>query len=501
MEIYQSPKTWKVFISLDQADAAEAEKLRDFLTENYKNTHCELEPQYEDNDIKTKTFITNSIRACDLFVLLLSKNSRSPNGHLETYLGWKYSEALNFSKRIKMIFLFLDDPNIFSPVFLQTISDIPVKTNKTKFCSQIFPQEGDKGLNYMALTAVLEELKIPKAYIPNEEYDIFICYKTEDYEYARIVYDMLVSKGFKVFFSKETLPKLGSAEYHEQIMQAIEQSRHMVLVVSSKENAESRWVKYEWRLFLGAILAGRKNGNLISVLAGKMRAEKLPIDLLIFEAIPLVRGEIERLIFYIDRDVEGIPKTFLEDIKVPDEEKQSFSEGDQAGKKPGEDISSYLRESTFENLQLSELLILDHLYGKPDISWTAQLIKDSIISLYPSLEIKSSQIQTAIHSLIEKGYFKEGVGNRLTIGDRTATYYRELKQITPEDQSKTEDFWRFNRLAKSGNAKAQLRLGYCYLTGEGVMKSRIKALKYFSRSANQGINLAKKYLRQFLDAI
>ena len=65
--------------------------------------------------------------------------------------------------------------------------------------------------------------------------DVFISYKSEDTEYANEIYDYLKSQNFQVFFSKETLPQLGSDEYHEQIDTAIERTRHMVVVSSSSE--------------------------------------------------------------------------------------------------------------------------------------------------------------------------------------------------------------------------------------------------------------------------
>lgn len=143
--------------------------------------------------------------------------------------------------------------------------------------------------------------------------DVFISYKSEDTEYANEIYDYLKSQNFQVFFSKETLPQLGSDEYHEQIDTAIERTRHMVVVSSSSENVLAKWVKYEWRLFLGEKLAGRKPGNLVTVIAGNMKIKDLPIALRNREVITLVPGEIEKLQKYIEQDLS--PET---DQEVPE---------------------------------------------------------------------------------------------------------------------------------------------------------------------------------------
>jgi len=59
----------------------------------------------------------------------------------------------------------------------------------------------------------------------------------------------------------------------------------------------AQWVKYEWRLFLGEKLAGRKGGNLITVIAGGMQMRELPIGLRHREVVAI--DEIERLLDYL----------------------------------------------------------------------------------------------------------------------------------------------------------------------------------------------------------
>jgi len=110
-------------------------------------------------------------------------------------------------------------------------------------------------------------------------FEVFISFKSEDERHARQVYDLLVANGLNVFFSRESLPRLGSDEYHKQIDAAIERAHHMVVVTSAAEHVTAQWVEYEWRLFLGELLAGRKRGNLITLLAEEMQIGDLPISL------------------------------------------------------------------------------------------------------------------------------------------------------------------------------------------------------------------------------
>ena len=129
-------------------------------------------------------------------------------------------------------------------------------------------------------------------------FDAFISYKSDDTIYARQVFEFLRSHGLRVFFSRESLPRLGSDEYHAQIDLAVERTRHMVVVTTSAEHAMAQWVQYEWRLFLGEKLAGRKDGNLITVIAGDMRIQDLPISLRNREVIVCVPDELPRLLEY-----------------------------------------------------------------------------------------------------------------------------------------------------------------------------------------------------------
>ncbi len=50
------------------------------------------------------------------------------------------------------------------------------------------------------------------AKLPAAEYDVFISYKSEDAAQAREVYEFLQAQGLQVFFSRESLPRLGSDE-------------------------------------------------------------------------------------------------------------------------------------------------------------------------------------------------------------------------------------------------------------------------------------------------
>ncbi len=98
-----------------------------------------------------------------------------------------------------------------------------------------------------------------------EPFDIFLCYKETDAQGRRTMesvlanemYHLLTKEGYKVFFARITLQdKIGSA-YEPYIFSALNSSKVMVVVGTSKENFEAPWVRNEWSRFLTMI----KNGE------------------------------------------------------------------------------------------------------------------------------------------------------------------------------------------------------------------------------------------------
>ena len=117
------------------------------------------------------------------------------------------------------------------------------------------------------------------------KYDVFISSKSEDYRIANDVYNFLASNDVKVFFADAQLKELGTSEYSDVIDNVIDSVKHMIVVGSKIEYIESKWVKTEWRAFTDEIRAGRKSGNIITILDGLSPAE-LPLALRNVQSFP-----------------------------------------------------------------------------------------------------------------------------------------------------------------------------------------------------------------------
>lgn len=112
-------------------------------------------------------------------------------------------------------------------------------------------------------------------------YDVFISFKSEDEDLARKVYDFLKQNGKETFFSKESLLQLGESEYEDAIYEALDNSKHLVLVASNPEYFKTDWVSREWKYFNNKNRKSEKKGNIVIILPGEYvtDTEKLPPQL------------------------------------------------------------------------------------------------------------------------------------------------------------------------------------------------------------------------------
>ncbi|GEM_PF-2235885 len=98
-----------------------------------------------------------------------------------------------------------------------------------------------------------------------EPYDIFICYKeidengkrTIDSVIAQDVYDELVKKGYRVFFSRISLEDKLGQEYEPYIFAALNSAKLMLAFGTSYDYYNAVWVKNEWSRFLKLMAKGK----------------------------------------------------------------------------------------------------------------------------------------------------------------------------------------------------------------------------------------------------
>ncbi len=115
-------------------------------------------------------------------------------------------------------------------------------------------------------------------------FDIFISYKatdgngnsTEDAKIAKRLYLELTNMGLKVFYSAESLEKIGKSQYKDEIDNALDQAKVMIVVLTNPDYAETQWVKYEWDSFYNDYLSGIKPEANLFTLVKNINVASLP---------------------------------------------------------------------------------------------------------------------------------------------------------------------------------------------------------------------------------
>ncbi len=131
-------------------------------------------------------------------------------------------------------------------------------------------------------------LTLPKS----GNYDVFISHKKEDYDLALDIYEFARKNLKEPFFDRFTLPELSEAQYRKSIMQALDVSKHFVVVFSDLDYLKSDWVSLEMEIFQSEKDEGRKpDSNFLMIATNKVYKEIIASNKTLIP-IEYRRGEI-----------------------------------------------------------------------------------------------------------------------------------------------------------------------------------------------------------------
>lgn len=112
-----------------------------------------------------------------------------------------------------------------------------------------------------------------------ESYNVFISCKSEDYDFAQPMHDFLIANGLKVFFADAELKEKAESQYADVIDEALDATKHLIVVATSIGHIKSKWVKYEWSTFSNDLKSNYRYGNLITILSPDITPRMLPASL------------------------------------------------------------------------------------------------------------------------------------------------------------------------------------------------------------------------------
>ena len=170
--------------------------------------------------------------------------------------------------------------------------------------------ESDARNLYRSEAKQIEELRKNIVEVSEHEqpYDIFICYKetddsgqrTIDSVIAQDVYDALIGKGYRVFFSRISLEDKLGTEYEPYIFAALNSAKIMLAFGTTYDYFNAVWVKNEWSRFL-KLMANDKEKYLIPCFKN-IDAYDIPKEFAKFQAQDMGKvGAIQDLVRGIDK--------------------------------------------------------------------------------------------------------------------------------------------------------------------------------------------------------
>jgi hypothetical protein len=110
-------KKFKIYISYVPNDSAIVGELYQFLTKNISPLKCVRRLYDKPDEPRIRLWAIKAIRTCDVFILLITKNSIKIEGWIKEFVSQEYAEALSFKRNI--ICIFLEDKNFFLRVLFK----------------------------------------------------------------------------------------------------------------------------------------------------------------------------------------------------------------------------------------------------------------------------------------------------------------------------------------------------------------------------------------------
>ena len=101
-----------------------------------------------------------------------------------------------------------------------------------------------------------------------DSFDAFISYSHDDEDVATKVYRFLRESSKETFFDRMSLPEMSDSDYEDAIMEALDKSRNLILVLSDLSALKSHWINLELKTFLHEVSEGRKaDGNVLLIVS------------------------------------------------------------------------------------------------------------------------------------------------------------------------------------------------------------------------------------------
>jgi hypothetical protein len=151
---------------------------------------------------------------------------------------------------------------------------------------------------------------------------VFISAASEDYSYAKDLFNYLKTKNIDVFLADTSILQGGDSEYFKVIAKEILNATHMFVIASQIEHFSKRWVEFEYESFIIEILDERKEkGTLLVLTAGTLIPNNIPYPLKMYQGVPFNPKKFNDLLKYLKSEKSsggGKPDDRTSENKYPD---------------------------------------------------------------------------------------------------------------------------------------------------------------------------------------
>ena len=162
------------------------------------------------------------------------------------------------------------------------INDEPCKESKSYKKAIEYARFSGNMENYEKAADLIEEYKAKYRQVKNQHPEgsqVFICFKdsgTDDANLGYKIYNKFSGK-YNIFFSKESLNTMKGNDYEPYIYHALTTAKAMIVICSSRDNLDSKWVHNEWWRFLSFAKSSEK--TVIPIFRETFSPSQLPEDL------------------------------------------------------------------------------------------------------------------------------------------------------------------------------------------------------------------------------
>ena len=320
-----------------------------------------------------------------------------------------------------------------------------------------------------------------------KKYDVFISSKSEDYPIAEKVYDFLVANGLTVFLASTELRRIGEAEYSEAVDAAIDGSHHMVVVTTSLEYLNSKWVRYEWTTFANDLRSNYKEGNLLTILGPKIQLKDLPTALRHKQSFS-IKSYKENILDYLYKDkrfdnLEAHLRTYSKPTPKP-QSKQWI----------------WIACAVVAIVIGAVAMFVKNRNTQPSIESTIAVETQRQDSITRALQAEADRLAQERARLEEQARKAEQQRKAEAAKPMATTTTTTAATATPKKvaTSQTSPFAAAQAKADAGDAAACYQVALAYKNGEGVAKNLSTAFQYMKSAAEKGytpayIEVAKMY--------